>query len=134
MSWFRVCLLFLVAAWCPAWADVSQSINRAFDSLVNATPPSAHSNARRGVIDGGGLYLRNRRVPLDNMVRFNPPRFDPGGCGAIDLQLGSLSFISAQEFESGLRAIAASAGGYLFKLAMSAICTDCEKHMSELLQ
>jgi conjugative transfer pilus assembly protein TraH len=47
-----------------------------------------------------------------------------------------LSFINGEEFQNNLRAIAANASGllsgYVFKMALSAMCEDCERKITEL--
>jgi conjugative transfer pilus assembly protein TraH len=43
----------------------------------------------------------------ESLWHFVPPSFD-AGCGGIDLFAGSFSFISAEQFQNLLRAIAAT--------------------------
>ena len=59
------------------------------------------------------------------------PSFN-AGCGGIDLFAGSFSFISAEQFQNLLRAIAANAAGYAFEVALGAMCKECLETMETL--
>ena len=78
-----------------------------FDTMLNHTAPTAHLGQRRGVLTGGSVNARNR-IMNESLWHFVPPSFD-AGCGGIDLFAGSFSFISAEQFQNLLRAIAANA-------------------------
>ena len=73
----------------PARADLQGEMNLFFDSLANTTDPTITSTARRGVIAGGNVQIRNRIVDT-NLVTFTPPSFQ-AGCGGVDLFGGSFS-------------------------------------------
>ena len=65
----------------PARADLQDEMNLFFDSLANTTDPTITSTARRGVIAGGNVQIRNRIVDT-NLVTFTPPSFQ-AGCGGV---------------------------------------------------
>ena len=77
--------VFVVAM--PARGDLQDEMNVFFDSLANTTDPTITSTARRGVIAGGSVQIRNRIVDT-NLVTFTPPSFQ-AGCGGVDLFGGS---------------------------------------------
>jgi conjugative transfer pilus assembly protein TraH len=114
----------------PAGADLSKQMDVMFDSLINVTEPTAHLGQRRGAFDGGSVVARNR-IMNENLVSFVPPSVS-AGCGGIDLYAGSFSFISADQFQDLLRAIAANAAGYAFEVALQNMCKTCADTMNYL--
>ncbi|MEZ5936213.1 MAG: conjugal transfer protein TraH [Alphaproteobacteria bacterium] len=107
----------------PARADLQAEMNQFFDSLATTTDPTITSTARRGVIAGGGVQVRNRIVDT-NLVTFTPPSFQ-GGCGGVDLFGGSFSYVSGDQIVPLLKAVASNAVGYAFQIGLSAICETC---------
>ena len=122
----------LALAWLPllAQADLSKQMDILFDSLINVTEPTAHLGQRRGVFDAGSVVARNR-IMNESLVNFVPPSLS-AGCGGIDLYAGSFSFISADQFQDLLRAIAANAAGYAFEVALQNMCKTCADTMNYL--
>ncbi|MEZ5933216.1 MAG: conjugal transfer protein TraH [Alphaproteobacteria bacterium] len=116
-------VLFTFAAVMPARADLQDEMNVFFDSLANTTDPTITSTARRGVIAGGNVQIRNRIVDT-NLVTFTPPSFQ-AGCGGVDLFGGSFSYVSGDQIIPLLKAIASNAVGYAFQIGLSAICETC---------
>jgi conjugative transfer pilus assembly protein TraH len=106
-----------------AEANLQQEMDQMFNSMAVAVPPSAFSTARRGVLSGGGVDVRNRIVN-ERLVSFVPPSFE-AGCGGIDFFAGSFSFINAAQFTALMRAVAMNAAGYAFQLALRSMCPEC---------
>lgn len=106
-----------------ATANVQSQVNEMFGSMINVTAPGAYESASRGVVVGGNLVLRNR-ISTVNLVHFTPPSAK-GGCGGINMYMGSFSFINADEFVSLLRNVASNAvgvaSGFAFKMALNAM-------------
>lgn len=102
-----------------ASASLEQEMNKLFGGISNITDPSSVDGARRGVVQGGGVYTR---VPLARVVPFNiqMPRVD-AGCGGLDAFGGSFSFINKDQYIQLLRSIAGNATGYAFKLALNTL-------------
>lgn len=120
-----------------AFAAVGEHFDSMFDALApntNITEPGAYMSARRGVISLGSVEMRSE-ITKPNIINFDPPSFN-AGCNGISLHGGALSFINGEEFQNNLRAIAANASGllsgYVFKMALSAMCEDCERKITEL--
>ena len=111
-------------------AELEQEMDAVFNSMVNTTAPSAHTLQRRGVLSGGSVVVRNR-IMNTNPISMVPPSFG-AGCGGIDLDGGSFSFINQNQFVTLMRSIASNAGGYAFQLAINAMCPDCGNVMSDL--
>ena len=128
----RIILIMLMALFVPvqAFASLESQMTNMFEGMTNVTDPSAFKSARRGVIQGGSVVAK---VPIwdKNIVSFTPPSLD-AGCGGIDFYGGSFSYIDADEFISGMRAIAQNAGGYAFDLALSAMCPSCSEVIKTL--
>jgi len=114
----------------PPGMGIGNQMTHMFDTMLNHTAPTAHLGQRRGVLTGGSVNARNR-IMNESLWHFVPPSFD-AGCGGIDLFAGSFSFISAEQFQNLLRAIAANATGYAFEVALGAMCKECLETMETL--
>ena len=127
---FVVLLISALLAPVQAAADLNDTMETLFDSMVNVTAPDAHLSARRGIIDGGSVVMRNR-ITNPQIISFVPPRM-AASCGGVDAFMGSFSFINADAFVNLLRSIASSAVSYAFQLAMREMCPSCSQLMTEL--
>ncbi len=114
----------------PPGTGIGNQMTEMFDTMLNYTEPTAHLGQRRGVLTGGSVNARNRIIN-ESLWHVVPPSFD-AGCGGIDLFAGSFSFISAEQFQNLLRAIAANASGYAFEVALGAMCKECLETMETL--
>jgi conjugative transfer pilus assembly protein TraH len=123
-------LALLFAAPSHAQSGVAQQSNNVFNSMTNVTDPKMVMGARRGVITGGGITVKNRMMNV-NLIAMNAPTVT-AGCGGIDAFMGSFSFISKDSLVAALRSIASAAVGYAFKLALQSMCPSCEKIMGEM--
>ena len=123
-------IFVLVLAPTLAQADFQDEMQGLFNSMTNVTDSGYHQAMGRGVVAGPSVVIRNKRIRTD-LINFTPPRLD-GGCGGIDMFLGSFSFINAEQFIHLLQAIASNAAGYAFKLALSVMCPSCKQVMESL--
>ena len=115
----------------PAMAQGFENrMQETFNSLSNYTQPRIHLDARRGIISGGSLTVRNK-VMTASLFNFQPPSVN-FGCGGWDLFSGSFSFISSDQLIAMMRSIASAAVAYAFELALRAICDDCANVMTNL--
>jgi conjugative transfer pilus assembly protein TraH len=131
LSLFAVLLTFSSATTVRADpSGIADQMTNMFDTMMNYTNPTAHLGQRRGVVTGGSLSARNR-IATESLWHLVPPSYS-AGCGGIDLFAGSFSFISAEQFQNLMRAIAANAAGYAFEVALGAMCQDCLQTMEAL--
>lgn len=104
-------------------ANIQQQVNSMFNSMINVTAPGAYQTATSGVITGGNIKVRNR-ISTVNIAHYTPPSAK-GGCGGINMYMGSFSFINAEEFIGLLRNIASNAAGvasaFAFEMAIEAM-------------
>lgn len=114
----------------PAGAGLDEEMNGMFADMINATPGGFYETQRRGVIAGGSLSTRNRIVH-PQLVSFVPPSVK-GGCGGIDLFMGSFSYINGTQITQMLRSVAQGAVGYAFQLAIEGMCPTCAQVMTKL--
>lgn len=116
-----VCLATCMTA--TVSANIQQQVNSMFNSMVNVTAPGAYKTASLGVVTGGNITLRNR-ISTVNLIQITPPSAK-GGCGGINMYMGSFSFINAEEFIGLMRNIAANAVGvasaFAFNMALEAM-------------
>lgn len=110
--------------------SINEQMDNVFNSMINTTTPKTYNSARRGVLSGGQVFIKNptKRV---NLVSATAPSFS-AGCGGIDLYGGSFSFINADQMVETFQAIGANALGYGVKLAVQAACESCEQVMTSL--
>lgn len=98
---------------------VEEVMDDVLGGMANVTAPNAYSAANRGVISGGGIFIRNK-IFDPQIVTFVPPYFR-AGCGGIDMFGGSFSFINSDQLIQLFRAIAANAQGFLFQVALGVV-------------
>ena len=124
---FRTALLFTVCLTSGGNVMAANFVDEVMDGVLggmsNVTRPGAYSAANRGVLTGGGVYLRTK-IFDPRLITFVPPTFK-GGCGGIDLFGGSFSFINADQLVQLFRNIAANAVGLLFQMALAVVCSEC---------
>lgn len=115
----------------PARAGgIDEKIQSTFNAMATVNEPGVHMGARRGVITGGGIQIRNKIVTA-SLMSFDPPRMQ-FGCGGWDLFAGSFSFISSEQITAMLRSVASATAAYFFKLALATISKDIENIMSDI--
>lgn len=119
-----------------AHADLQGTMNSTFNSMVNVTDPGAYEGARRGVIYGGNVSVRNQMMN-PKLISVSMPSLR-AGCGGIDMYLGSLSYINADQFVNGLKNIASNAGGivagYAFKMAIQQMSPTVGAELESLMK
>lgn len=125
-----VSLSLLLGATQANASGLNTVLNNAFDSMANVSQPGVFETQRRGVLSGGSAMVRNKIVNTE-LVSLVPPSWK-GGCGGIDLFMGSFSFINGEQFVQLLRAVAANAAGYAFQVALDNVCGDCMKWINNL--
>lgn len=128
----RAITLLVALLACPfaAAGGMSGRMNDVFDSMSNTTAPQVSLGQRRGVLAGGSFELRNRIVDTQPFA-VEPPRIS-ASCGGIDATFGSFSMISKDEATRLMRAVAANASAYAFKLALESLCPTCMKQIDVL--
>jgi conjugative transfer pilus assembly protein TraH len=114
----------------PVQADAGGGLQSVIQSMfadAASGNPTAFSTQDRFGYSAGYLAVR---APIQNfnLLSFAPPNIS-GGCGGINLFLGSFSFINAQEFNALITDIGQNALSYAFIAAIGYECPHC---MSDL--
>lgn len=120
----------LFAGKASANTGFDKAVGDMFGSMSNTTDPHVFMTAKRGVISGGGIEVRNRMMNI-NLVNFQPPSISIG-CNGISAFFGSFSFISKDQLLQAMRSIATAAVMYAFKIALAAMCPTCEEKLASL--
>jgi len=112
------------AAFADDWIDnwIQQATN---------SGPNMFESQKRGYASAGSLSLRfnNER---DYLVTAAPPRFR-GGCGGIDMFMGSFSYLNADYLMKKLERIAeGGAATFIYDIAMSVLSEPIQKSMKSL--
>lgn len=115
--WFYVLMSILTSL--PASASMQNELNSMFDGMSNVTNPQAFKTDSRGGFAFGGVTVRTPVVD-QSVASWVPPSLK-GGCGGIDINGGSFSFISGQQIVNTLQKVASNAQGYAFQLALDAV-------------
>lgn len=115
-------------------ADIQRQVNSMFNTMINVTSPGAYQSASLGIVTGGNITLRNRITTI-SPINITPPTAQ-GGCGGINMYMGSFSFINADEFVGMLRNIASNAVGvasaFAFEMAIDAMDSQTSGVLSRL--
>ena len=129
-------ITFIVAALLScttAHSDLASDMQGMFDNMgvySNVTPSAVYAGEANNLITGGSLYLR---APVKNygLYSFNMPGAS-GGCGGIDMFLGSFGFINKEQFISMLRNIGNNSMGLAFQLAIDSMSSMLGINMKDL--
>ena len=124
--------LFLSVCAMPAHAfSMSEMVGEYTSSNVSANSRSS-KNSRRGFASGGSVRIRFENKPFPELYNVTLPSFK-ADCNGLDMSMGSLSWISADEFMQAARALA-SPGVliYALSLALNQMCTPCAQEMAKL--
>lgn len=104
-----------------------QGVFEKIGASTTSNPPQSVDQAMMG----GSFSVRFDRPSL-RFAHMTPPRMQ-AGCNGIDLYGGSFSFVELDQFVENLQNMAGGqVAGYMFKLAMDSLCSDCMKIMNEL--
>lgn len=106
----------------PALADIQSDMSDMFKSagvMGNVTPPNVYQSQNSSIATLGSIQIRQ---PTQNsqIFSFQNPTLK-AGCGGVDLRLGSMSWINAQQFKQMMEAVGNNTVGLLFSAAMSMI-------------
>jgi len=114
----------------PARADVNGFLDDVFNTMSTQTRPGVYEGQTRGYFTMGSF---SARFPQDRvqLVSMQMPKVS-FGCGGIDLGLGAFSYLSPEMLVEKLKMIIQSAAAFAFKMALSAVCKDCDAKMQEL--
>jgi len=129
-------LTFLVGMFIAsiAFADIVQDL----DTFVNnMNGQSSITNAQTIERQGyrymtGGRFMSRFPSKSMQLATFKAPNYRVGGCGSIDMFLGGISFISANELVNTLQQIGSNAiPSYAFMLAMRTISSQITDTLQE---
>lgn len=124
-------LVVATAAFAPsAHAGMDDVLRDTFGSYVNVTDPGSFSSARRGILTGGSVYVRNR-FKSPTLVSFQPPSLK-ASCSGISFFGGTFSAINIDEFNEYVRAVMSNSLGYLFQIGLESICPTCTTVMQRI--
>jgi len=97
---------------------------------VNATPGGAYQSQLSGHYTLGSVTTRSHANTLSFASATAPSL--RGGCGGIDLHMGSFSFIRSIQLKRMLQDITTSGANYAFMIGFEQLCPMCKKTMDQL--
>lgn len=102
-------------------------------SMTSINKGAVISDQKAGYMTGGSIITRGPR-PIDlQPLGIQLPSIDFDPCtGSGDLRWGGFSFIKGAEFARYFKAVSASSGAYVAKMAIKQACPQCEGIMSDL--
>ncbi len=112
-------LLFFIALCSTGYADINSDMANFFKELGyegNSTPPSSYQGQAAGYYSGGSMVMRTRVRNIE-LMHIDLPSIR-AGCGGIDIFMGGISFIKAEQLITFLRAVMNNAVGYAMNLAL----------------
>ena len=126
-------LFFLAFSPGVCFADLGSEVSGMFDRLGlsgTATPSGVYEGQSRGFITGGSVSVR---LPNETVqpLSVSLPHLR-SGCGGVDLFLGAISYISADDLIRKMKTIGTSFASYAFMMALKTLCSPCENIMEKL--
>lgn len=96
------------------------------------TDSGYYQTQTRGIYSLGSSSIRFKEMPgTITPFHVTPPRFNVG-CGGIDQTMGAFSYFNPEFLIEKLKAIGAAAPAFVYQMAFSALCKDCQNIMNEL--
>ena len=114
-------------------ADLGGEVRGMFDRLGlsgTATPAGVYEGQSRGFVTGGSVSVRLPNETIQPLSVSLPHL--RSGCGGVDLFLGAISYISADDLIRKMKAIGTSFASYAFMMALKTLCSPCENIMEKL--
>ena len=114
-------------------ADLGGEVRGMFDRLGlsgSATPAGVYQGQSRGFVTGGSVSVRLPNETVQPMSVSLPHL--RSGCGGVDLFLGAISYISADDLIRKMKTIGTSFASYAFMMALKTLCSPCENIMEKL--
>lgn len=97
----------------------------------NVTPPGAYQDQAAGYYTGGGYSMRTKRMAFQPFT-MTAPHLKFGGCGKLDMFMGSFSMFQGQQFVTMAKALGTQAVSYGFQLALKTFAPQIEQLLSKL--
>ena len=103
------------------------------DNMIDAgTDMGYYKTQTRGIYTLGSQTIKFREIGgTISPIHVEPPRFNVG-CGGIDIAMGGFSYLNPEFIIEKLKAISAAAPAFVYQMAISALCKDCQNIMNEL--
>lgn len=114
-------------------ADLGSEVRGMFDRLGlsgAATPAGVYEGQSRGFVTGGSVSVRLPNETIQPLSVSLPHL--RSGCGGVDLFLGAISYISADDLIRKMKTIGTSFASYAFMMALKTLCSPCENIMEKL--
>lgn len=114
-------------------ADLGSEVRGMFDRLGlsgTATSAGVYEGQSRGFVTGGSVSVRLPNETIQPLSVSLPHL--RSGCGGVDLFLGAISYISADDLIRKMKAIGTSFSSYAFMMALKTLCSPCENIMEKL--
>lgn len=114
-------------------ADLGGEVRGMFDRLGlsgTATPAGVYEGQSRGFVTGGSVSVRLPNETIQPLSVSLPHL--RSGCGGVDLFLGAISYISADDLIRKMKTIGTSFASYAFMMALKTLCSPCENIMEKL--
>lgn len=126
-------LLVFILSPAVCLADLGSEVRGMFDRLGlsgSATPAGVYEGQSRGFVTGGSVSVR---LPNETVqpLSVSLPHLR-SGCGGVDLFLGAISYISADDLIRKMKTIGTSFASYAFMMALKTLCSPCENIMEKL--
>lgn len=107
--------------------DILNSSSGGFDF----TGVSSIKTQTRGYYNFGGMAVRHDLGGSIRPFNITMPHL-ASGCGGVDIGFGGFSFLGIDKLVEKLQKIASAAPAFVFNMALSALCKDCQSIMDQL--
>lgn len=123
----------LMAAFYP-----SLNASTGLDDILNSSSggfdfagTSSLKTQTRGYYNFGGMAVRSDIGGAIRPFNIQMPTI-ASGCGGVDIGFGGFSFLNIDQLVEKLQKIASAAPAFVFNMALSALCKDCQSIMDQL--
>jgi len=126
----RVCIFLVSSVFLLQASQLDKLLSDTSHSF-NFASPSGLKTQTRGYYSFGGMSVRHDLGGTIRPFNITMPKIH-SGCGGIDMVFGAFSYLGLDMIVEKLQKIASAAPAFVFNMALSTLCKDCQQIMSEL--
>ncbi|MDR0665574.1 MAG: conjugal transfer protein TraH [Helicobacteraceae bacterium] len=131
-SFSRFAFVFILSSVSLFASSLSDQIQSAFDgAYVQSEGVMRFSSQTRGYYTFGHTRIRFEPPSVIRPFSAQAPSYNVG-CNGIDIGLGGISYINADELVNKLKGMSGAASAFFFEAALSTLCKDCLTILNKL--
>ena len=127
-----ICIFFIINL-LSSNTSKAEGLLESLELDYNVSGPQIFHLQRSGYISGGSVVIRGKRAKNIQLLNITPPRFNIDPCSlSVDLSLGGISYISANDLIESLKSVPKIAALYFAKQFIQNQCPQCHSTIEKI--